>query len=360
MTEHASTPLRIFVSYRRDETSGHAGRLYDALSARFGSENVFMDVDAIDLGADFTKVIDRAVTSCDVLIALIGRGWLGATDAAGQRRLEDPDDFVRIELASALARDVFVIPACVQGASIPSVQQLPEPLAPLARRQGVELRDSAWHDDVRRLVRRLERLAAENAGVVERPLAPAAQEARPRRRRLSGKRLAALGVVVAGFAGTAVALALALGGGDGTASAARLRALVPAATRPSCTKIDYGAESAKVSLECSGARVAVAYHLFGSADAMSQWYALRREEAQIEPGSGSCGPKHFRGEASYAVGDRDAGSRFCFVDSDGETKLVWTDLRSGVGAEANVWKGTGPAAARSLLRQWLCCFRIAR
>jgi hypothetical protein len=155
--------MRIFLSYRRDDASGHAGRLYDALSARFGAENVFMDIDTIDLGADFVEVITEAVASCDVLIALLGQQWLSATDAEGRRQLDNPDDFVRIELEAALERDVFVIPACVQGAPQPSSEQLPEILAPLARRHGAEIRDVGWHDDVRRLIERLERLEGERS-----------------------------------------------------------------------------------------------------------------------------------------------------------------------------------------------------
>jgi TIR domain-containing protein len=363
-SDPTTPPLRIFISYRRDETSGHAGRLYDALADRFGPEHVFMDVDAIDLGADFARVIAGAVTSCDVVIAVIGRAWLTAADEAGRRRLDEPDDFVRIELASALARDVFVIPACVQGAAIPPVRELPEELAQLSRRQGVELRDGAWHDDVRRLIRRLERLAAEKARPVE-PIppaeAPGAPPPRPGRRRRLPLLVAALVALGAG----AAALALTLGGGGGgTASggsaAVRLRALVPSAVRPTCEAIDYGEKSAEGSLGCSGERVAIEYHLFGSADALGQWYVLRREEQRLEPGSGTCASGRFRGEGPYEVGGREVGRRFCFVSSKGEAYIFWTDLGSRVGAQANVYEGKGPAAARSLLRQWRCCFVIER
>ena len=143
------------------DTGGHAGRLYDALAEHFGPENVFMDIDAIDLGADFAGVINRAVSSCDVVIALIGRQWLTVADAEGRPRIEDPDDFVRLELESALARDVYVVPTCVQGVEVPTADKLPSRLAPLAGRQGTELRDVAWRDDLKRLIRRLELLARE-------------------------------------------------------------------------------------------------------------------------------------------------------------------------------------------------------
>jgi hypothetical protein len=152
----ARRPLRVFLSYRRDDASGHAGRLYDLLAARYGPERVFMDIDAIPLGTEFGEAISRAVASCDVLIALIGRDWLRATDSHGRRRLDDPDDFVRREIESALEQDIVVVPACVQGAEIPRAEELPASLAPLAGRQGFQLSDAGWRDDVKRLIRRLE------------------------------------------------------------------------------------------------------------------------------------------------------------------------------------------------------------
>lgn len=133
-------PLRVFLSYRRSDASGHAGRLYDLLVARYGHQRVFMDIDAIPLGSDFGDAITRAVTSCDVLI---GRGWSDARGADGERRLDDPDDFVRREIESALAQGVAVVPACVQGAEMPRADELPPSLAPLTRRQGVQLSDAA-------------------------------------------------------------------------------------------------------------------------------------------------------------------------------------------------------------------------
>jgi TIR domain len=149
---------RIFLSYRRDDAAGHAGRLYDSLAERFGEANVFMDVDAIHLGADFHETIDRAVASSDVMISVIGREWVTAADASGRRRLDDPHDFVRLEVESAIKRDVTVIPACVERATMPSAHDLPPSLAALARRQGIELRDVAWPDDVQRLIRQIEDL----------------------------------------------------------------------------------------------------------------------------------------------------------------------------------------------------------
>jgi TIR domain-containing protein len=97
-------PGRIFISYRREETAYPAAWLYDRLAARFADDQVFKDVDSIELGDDFVEVITGAVGSCDVLLALIGDRWLTVTDEDGQRRLDDPNDFVRVEIEAALTR----------------------------------------------------------------------------------------------------------------------------------------------------------------------------------------------------------------------------------------------------------------
>jgi hypothetical protein len=96
---------RIFVSYRRQESKDFAGRLYDRLADQFGEGQVFIDVDAIEPGVDFAEAITRAVAACQVLLAVIGPNWLTITDERGRRRLDDPDDFVRLEIEAALARD---------------------------------------------------------------------------------------------------------------------------------------------------------------------------------------------------------------------------------------------------------------
>jgi hypothetical protein len=349
------------VSYRRGD-SGHAGRLYDALTSRFGPDSIFMDIDTIDPGVDFAEVIDRAVTSCDVVIALIGRGWVAANDPKGRRRLEEPDDFVRLELESALTQDIVVIPTCVQGAQIPSPQELPPSLAPLARRQGIELRDVGWHDDVGRLIRRLERLA--ESGQEEVTAAPPSKPAAaPPAHRLRSKRLLVpAGLAVAALAIAAAVAALAFRGSDDGAdmrgAEQRLRASIAPVTRPTCHRISYGEKSAKTSLECAGARLAVTYNLFSNDADMNGWYLQQRELEKIEPGTGTCTGTGFRGERPYTVGARTVGRYFCFVDSEGESQLVWTDARASVGSRANVYEGTGRAAAESLLRQWRCCLQL--
>src|SRR5215471_7105583 len=142
----------IFVSYRRQETSHLAGRLYDRLTDRFGEDQVFIDVDTIEPGVDFTEEISRAVEACKVLLAVIGPDWLTATNERGQRRLDDPDDIVRLEIEAALARHVRVIPILVEGAVMPGRDDLPESLAGLARRNALLIRHDSFRSDVGRLV----------------------------------------------------------------------------------------------------------------------------------------------------------------------------------------------------------------
>jgi hypothetical protein len=143
---------RIFVSYRRGETSAHAGRIADRLVARFGDENVFMDVDTIAPGADFVEQIQDAVGSCDALVAVIGRDWLSARDSAGRRRVDDPADFVRLEVGAALERKVLVVPVLVEGVAMPLADELPGPLAPLSRRNALEVNDTRFRQDADRLI----------------------------------------------------------------------------------------------------------------------------------------------------------------------------------------------------------------
>src|SRR5215472_267 len=127
-------PGRIFMSYRREETAYPAGWLFDRLVDHFGREQVFKDVDSIELGDDFAEVITTAVESCEVLLALIGNRWLTATGRDGRRRLDDPHDFVRLEIEAALTRNVRVIPVLVAGAQMPQAEDLPASLTRLVRR----------------------------------------------------------------------------------------------------------------------------------------------------------------------------------------------------------------------------------
>jgi AAA ATPase domain/TIR domain len=164
----APSASRVFISYRREETAYPAGWLFDRLADRFGHDQIFKDVDSIELGDDFVEVITSAVGSCDVLLALIGEQWLTITDEQGRRRLDDPNDFVRLELEAALTRNVRVIPILVAGARMPRPDQLPPSLAKLVRRHALELSPSHFQFDTSRLHTVLDRALAEvNAQRVE-------------------------------------------------------------------------------------------------------------------------------------------------------------------------------------------------
>ncbi|MFZ1410296.1 MAG: toll/interleukin-1 receptor domain-containing protein, partial [Micropruina sp.] len=133
------TPGRIFISYRREETAWPARTLYALLVETFGADQVFKDVDNIEPGDDFVERITEAVTACDILLAMIGPRWAQMTDDSGARRLDNPDDFVRIEIAVALSRGIRVVPILVDGARMPKASELPPDLLALTRRQAVEI-----------------------------------------------------------------------------------------------------------------------------------------------------------------------------------------------------------------------------
>ena len=155
----ADADFRIFVSYRRDDAAGHAGRLHDALLDHFRREQIFMDIDAIEPGLDFVESIEHALSQCDVLLVLIGPRWLGPQGSAGHRRLDDPTDFVRLEVQSALVRtDLRVVPVLIQGAEMPTSADLPRELQPLVRRNALEVSDTRWQYDISQLVELLKRI----------------------------------------------------------------------------------------------------------------------------------------------------------------------------------------------------------
>lgn len=153
----------IFISYRRDDSAGYAGRLYDRLVSHFGVDRVFMDVEGIEPGTDFVDAIERAIASCRVLIVLIGDEWLSATDTGGRRRLDDPNDFIRLETGAALERDIRVVPVLLDGALMPHESDLPDTLKSLVRRQAVELTHKQWEASSGKLIRTLERILSTDA-----------------------------------------------------------------------------------------------------------------------------------------------------------------------------------------------------
>jgi hypothetical protein len=145
----------VFISYRREDSEGQARALSLELVGLLGKESVFMDVDSIALGRDFRQVLQERLGSCEVMIALIGPGWLNAKDDSGTRRVDSPTDFVRQEIAAALKRNIPVIPVLVQGAQVPPPERLPDDLKDLSYRNGFELGHSTWDSDVREMVKRL-------------------------------------------------------------------------------------------------------------------------------------------------------------------------------------------------------------
>jgi hypothetical protein len=147
----------IFINYRRSTTAAAAGRLYDRLEHHFAREDLFMDVDAIEPGLDFVEILDQQISNCRAFIAVIGPNWAGVTDEAGRRRLDNPNDYVRIELEAALKRNIRVIPVLVDGAQMPTALELPPPLRLLTRRQAIEVSHTRFASDVDLLVRAINR-----------------------------------------------------------------------------------------------------------------------------------------------------------------------------------------------------------
>ena len=152
---------KIFINYRRGDDPQAAGRLFDRLQDIFEPQQLFLDVDNIAPGLDFMRVLDERVAECDVVLAVIGKGWIDARDAAGTRRLDDPDDFVRIEITSALNQGKRVIPVLIGDTPMPHQEQLPEALRPLARRNAVRLTHERFRADTQGLVKALEQALAE-------------------------------------------------------------------------------------------------------------------------------------------------------------------------------------------------------
>jgi hypothetical protein len=145
--------------------------MYDRLAAHFDRRQIFIDVDTLKPGVDFIEAIERSVGSCDVLIAVIGAYWVDAADEQGYRRLDNPEDFVRMEIATALRREIRVIPVLIDGASMPKMAELPDDLKPLVRRNALPLSDTRFDDDCRRLVATIEQVfestKAERSGFTE-------------------------------------------------------------------------------------------------------------------------------------------------------------------------------------------------
>ena len=174
-TPTAKAPSRknIFISYRANDTAGETGKLVDSLKQYFFEEQIFVDIDKIEPGVDFTEAIAKSLESCDVMLAIIGPGWQGINAANNSSRINNPNDWVRLEISTALKRNIRVVPVLVDGAELPTMEQLPEDLQPLLRRQAYEISNKRWKYDTEELIRFL----IKSCGITPKPLVePAKQE----------------------------------------------------------------------------------------------------------------------------------------------------------------------------------------
>lgn len=171
---------KLFVSYRRQDSAYVALTLKERLERHFGENSVFFDIDNIPLGGDFRKYIEMAVEQCDVLLVLIGDGWLAVQDNKVQNRLFEPRDYVRIEIEAGLRRGIPVIPVLVENAQIPRAEDVPESIQDLIFRNSAELRAGRdFYDHMTRLVESLSRLLDSQAATPAAPALPATPAAAP-------------------------------------------------------------------------------------------------------------------------------------------------------------------------------------
>ena len=141
----------IFINYRRDDSAGAAGRIYDRLAQAFGKDNIFMDVDNISTAVNFVQQLERELTNCKVFLCVVGHNWLNAKGEDGHRRLDQPDDYVRTEIAASIKRDITIIPILIDGARMPKPRELPDDIAPLAARQALDVNSVHFQRDVNEL-----------------------------------------------------------------------------------------------------------------------------------------------------------------------------------------------------------------
>ncbi|MEL6816221.1 MAG: toll/interleukin-1 receptor domain-containing protein [Cyanobacteria bacterium J06598_3] len=153
---------RIFISYRRQDSPAAVGRIFDHLENHFGRDSIFKDVNALKIGDDFRERLNAEVEQCQILLAVIGRNWLNAKGSDGRRRLENPADWVRLEIQTALNRNVPVIPILLDGVEMPAVADMPKDLHPLAYRHAARVRnDPDFRRDIEHVMRGLDRILAE-------------------------------------------------------------------------------------------------------------------------------------------------------------------------------------------------------
>ncbi|MCA0457659.1 MAG: TIR domain-containing protein [Chloroflexi bacterium] len=147
---------RIFINYRRQDSEGYVGRLYDHLTQHFTPQDIFMDVDSIPPGVDFVQALEDAVADCDIFLAMVGPQWLTLADEHGERRLDQWNDFVRIEICSALKQGKVIIPVLVGRSRMPNPAELPDEMKPFARRNALELSQLHFAQDVKKLAKAIQ------------------------------------------------------------------------------------------------------------------------------------------------------------------------------------------------------------
>jgi hypothetical protein len=375
------TRPRVFLSYRRSDSQHVAGRAGDKLADRY---DLFMDIDAIPPGVDYTDYLRRAVGGCDVLVALIGEHWADATDADGRPRLEDPNDWVVGEISTALARGVAVIPVLVDSARLPPADRLPESLKSLTTRQTVPLRHESFTADLAHLIAGIDHaaahgVAAEATSTVSAPepfaqhwdrvpkpreRTPVALAIPPARRRLLLPMVLGVVVLAVVAAGTWFALrpaptpASAAPQATGSSpvvptsstapgatvapatTVAQLKSRVPAAFRTTCRGLKPTdpalTRQLVVALQCfpqragKGERPQYAFYLQYSAAADAE-AAFRSYYAVGAPGDGDCSDGAGEAPDSRPEGD---GVLRCYQDADGFRVFAWFSPRQAVVAAA--------------------------
>jgi TIR domain-containing protein len=385
-TESRSVPgPKVFITYRREETAAHAGRLYDAMVARFGESNVFMDVDMAP-GVDFVERITEAVAACHVLIVVMGPRWATVVDEHGRARLADPEDFVRLEVETALRRpDVTPIPVLVAGARMPNREDLPPEVRAITRRNALELSDQRWRYDVGRLISTLDELlaasplvpgppsadrtvatgkaaradAAQTAGQTAPPATVAGPASVETKRAVplagGGRRMrwALLGAVAIAAIVVAVVFAVSGGGGDGDED--RLRQVIPASVQEAGCKRVQGktfwmdSHGAEVQMNCqlpSSTRSeavqggGLSYGLFPSAGKARDFVRKDSEYEVNRNDERFCGERLEREmEADYR-----GGNARCFTYKKGVV-INWSLRGSPVGVQLYFDPGTSHDAA---------------
>jgi hypothetical protein len=385
-----ASSLRVFVSYRHDDVPAYSGRLADRLVSRFGEEGVFLDIDAIDPGLDFRVVLRQAIEACDIVLVVIGPGWLEAREPDGSRRLEQPNDYVRLEIEAALDRDTRIIPILVDGALMPTADQLPEELVPLCYRNAVEMGKN-FHTEMAGLITKLERI--ERAKLKDTPAATPTVEAgepttspsvqqpetaagasasaeqgavaepgkgwSPIRRWLPTRErtLGAIALALLALAGALVAI-IALTGGEGSdqqSHAGSLASLVPFFDEWNCRTTKPPSASIMEQATCSpteGADKAQLF-LFESMHAQKAAYMQRVKRADalspshIKPNSGRCTKSDWGGEIEWMHAENvPAGRELCYLTQSG-SDLAWTYKDAPL-----LITGHRSDAAHAFLYQW--------